>query len=90
MVLVDVDERVHQTADTLGAISLVADVTDAQAADAAVSRAVGLWDGIDGLANVAGISTDGDAVQTTEDDLRRVLEINLVAPFVGAEPPFRR
>jgi NAD(P)-dependent dehydrogenase (short-subunit alcohol dehydrogenase family) len=82
MILVDVDDRVHQTADTLGAVSLVADVTDADAADAAIARALALWDGIDGLANVAGISTDGDVVQTTEDDLRRVLEINLIAPFV--------
>lgn len=82
MVLVDIDERVHETAGWVGGTPIIADVTDPDAAEIAVSRALGLWEGIDGLANVAGISTDGDVLQTTEDDLRRVLEINLTAPFL--------
>jgi len=65
-----------------GAAAFVGDVSDdafaAHFADAVVSR----FSRVDVLVNNAGISCISPAEETTAAELRRVLEVNLVAPFL--------
>ena len=59
----------------------VADMTDAQAARAAISEAERLWGGLDILHFNLGISSRGGIVDTAYDDWRRVFSVNLDAAF---------
>lgn len=67
------------------AIALVGDISD----EATVARLSGLvqekWGRVDALVNNAGISFIENAETTGAADFRRVLEVNLVAPFLLAK-----
>jgi 2-keto-3-deoxy-L-fuconate dehydrogenase len=88
--LVDVDELVHDVAGELGGLGYVADAADANAAEATVADVAQRLGGVDGLANVAGISVDGAAVDTSDEVWARVLAINLTAPFLWARAAIPR
>ncbi|MCP5281317.1 MAG: SDR family oxidoreductase [Rhodoferax sp.] len=64
------------------ALVLEADITDGESVDAAVFRAVGMFGGLDGLVNAAGISNTDWADQVTLDDWRKVLDVNLTGTFI--------
>ncbi len=64
------------------AIAVNADVTEENAARAAVSAAVDGLNGLDGLVNAAGISLWRSLSEMTLQEWRRVLSINLDGPFI--------
>jgi 3-oxoacyl-[acyl-carrier protein] reductase len=82
--MVDVDERrVRREAASLGAAAIAAafDVSDAKAAElgfAQVERALG---SVDVLVNNAGILSNAKAAETTPEEWRRVLAVNLDGAF---------
>jgi NAD(P)-dependent dehydrogenase (short-subunit alcohol dehydrogenase family) len=64
------------------AIELVGDISDEVAVDRFVAAVRDRWGRTDVLVNNAGISLIATAETTSPADYRRVLEINLVAPFL--------
>ena len=77
---------VDETADevrALGrrALTLTADVTDPSQVDAAVARTIAELGGIDILVNNAGIARNSAAEATTDEDWRRVVEVNLCGTY---------
>jgi NAD(P)-dependent dehydrogenase (short-subunit alcohol dehydrogenase family) len=79
---VDLDEAPMRD---LGALSLVADVTDAAAVEAAIALAERELGGLDAVVNVAGITGSREAAEchvTPVDEWRRVLDVNLTGPFL--------
>lgn len=67
------------------AISLIGDVTDESFVDSCVQRVFDEFGRADVLVNNAGISLISPAEQTSSADYRRVLEVNLIAPFLLAK-----
>jgi short-subunit dehydrogenase len=61
------------------ALSCPADVTDGDAARAAVARTLEAWGGVDVLVNNAGRGFAAPLEATTERELRELLELNLVS-----------
>lgn len=80
VVLLDIDPAVEETARAIGgkAVGIVCDVSDAEAARAAVAQA----GPIDLLVNNAGILAAGDILTAELEDFDRVLSVNLRAAFV--------
>jgi NAD(P)-dependent dehydrogenase (short-subunit alcohol dehydrogenase family) len=77
--LVDRDPLVEQTAARIGALGLVADVTDPAALDAAVAATVERFGGIDVTVAGAGIVGTAAPVQSIDPaDFECVLEVNLL------------
>lgn len=78
--------------ETLGAIrsvggeamGFVGDVSDDAQAEAFAQAAWDAWGGVDVLVNNAGIAFIQAAEKTTAEDFRRVLEVNLLGPFLLA------
>ncbi|HEX5458982.1 MAG TPA: SDR family oxidoreductase [Steroidobacteraceae bacterium] len=66
------------------AIELVGDVADERTTDAGVERIVSRWGRLDVLVNNAGVSCIRRAQETSPEQFRRVLEINLVGAFIAA------
>jgi NAD(P)-dependent dehydrogenase (short-subunit alcohol dehydrogenase family) len=64
---------------------LVLDVTEPDAASVAVDFALAQYGRVDVLVNNAGTTQPCPALEETADDFRRVLEVNLVAPFLLAQ-----
>lgn len=67
------------------AIEVVGDLTDPVALDALIARVAATFGRVDVLVNNAGISLIRPAADTRVADLRRVLEVNLVVPFLLAQ-----
>ncbi len=67
-------------ADLPGALALPCDVSDAEGVGAAIDRCVGTMAGLDGVVNVAGVDLIRDFTATTQDDWRRVMDVNLGGP----------
>ena len=63
------------------ALSVVADVTDASAVEAAVGRVEEEWGPVEVLVSNAGTGFAAPLVETSDDDWARMLELNLTAPF---------
>lgn len=66
------------------AVELVGDVADERTIDAGVERIVSRWGRLDVLVNNAGVSCIRRAQDTSTEQFRRVLEINLVGAFIAA------
>jgi NAD(P)-dependent dehydrogenase (short-subunit alcohol dehydrogenase family) len=85
VVLADVKEEVHDAARALGAHGFVADMGD----PAAVA---GLFDAVEAevgpvsvLVNNAGLAVAADFLEMSEEDFRRVLDVNLVGVFLATQ-----
>lgn len=76
-------ERIESAGGT--AIEAIGDLTEPQAIDALVAVVGDRFGQIDVLVNNAGISLIAAAEETTVEQFRRVLEVNLVAPFLLAQ-----
>lgn len=74
-------DRLEQLATEIGALPVVADVTVQEDCRRLIDTAFERYGRLDGLVNNAGWSNPGPASRSSADDLRRHLEINLVAPF---------
>ncbi len=66
-------------------IGFVGDITDESTVDHFADQVVGRFGRIDVLVNNAGISLIAAAEYTSVSDFRRVLDVNLVAPFLMAK-----
>jgi NAD(P)-dependent dehydrogenase (short-subunit alcohol dehydrogenase family) len=80
---VDVDaERLDEVADDGGTVvPHVADLADPAACRAAVAACVERFGGLDVLGNVAGIFIAGHFTDTSEDEYRKLMAVNLDACF---------
>ncbi len=76
VVLDQADERPEELPDEIGYIP--ADVTDDAAVRAAVGAAVESLKGLDILVNNAGIGAQGTVEDASDEDWRRVLDVNVV------------
>jgi meso-butanediol dehydrogenase/(S,S)-butanediol dehydrogenase/diacetyl reductase len=63
------------------ALAVTLDVTDADAVDAAVAQHVGAFGGLDVMVANAGIAVTAPLLETTGEQLRRTVEVNLVGVF---------
>jgi meso-butanediol dehydrogenase/(S,S)-butanediol dehydrogenase/diacetyl reductase len=59
----------------------VGDTADKKTADAAVKAAVKRFGGLHILVNNAGVATEGDILQTSEEDFARVMAVNVAGYF---------
>lgn len=67
------------------AVALAADVTDSEQVSALVARAIDELGGLDVLVNNAGVGHVAPSEELGELDWRRVLELDLTAPFLCAQ-----
>jgi NAD(P)-dependent dehydrogenase (short-subunit alcohol dehydrogenase family) len=65
-------------------VELVGDVADERTIEAGVERILSRWGRLDVLVNNAGVSCIRRAEDTSADQFRRVLEINLLGAFIAA------
>lgn len=89
-VLVDRDEdhlaRAIQRLDAPGqAVAVTADITDSQAGPLAVNACTETFGDVDILVNNAGIFPNRPALELTADELRHVLEVNVVGLVMMAQ-----
>ena len=93
LALVDLDEEaLNETAERLGALAIVADVTDLEAMEAAAERTADEFGGIDVVWANAGIATFGPIASTDPAAFTRTVEVNLLGAFrtVRAALPYVR
>lgn len=75
--------------DHAGAMVLPCDVTDETAVDAAFGEAAAAWGRVDALFNNAGVSLGGAPIdELAVDDIRHVLNVNVLGAFVAARAAF--
>ena len=60
------------------ALAVPCDVTDPEAVDQAVATVAGHFGGLDVVINNAGIGASGDVSENTDEEWRRVLEVNVI------------
>ena len=83
LVLIDLQEVDANAYET--AFAQRVDITDEQAVARLVADTMRQFGRVDALVNNAGVSMIESALETTSEAYRRVLEVNLVAPFVLAK-----
>src|SRR5436190_874130 len=64
---------------------VVTDITAPDASELVIGHALECFGSVDVLVNNAGISKPAPAMREAADDFRRVVEVNLVAPFLLAQ-----
>jgi NAD(P)-dependent dehydrogenase (short-subunit alcohol dehydrogenase family) len=83
--IVSVDIQQFDASRYRSALGLVGDITNEDFIESAMSATLERFGRVDALVNNAGISCIGSALDTAVDLYRRVLEVNLVAPFMLAK-----
>ncbi len=74
-----------------GVLALPCDVSDEASVDAAFDKALAEWGRIDCLFNNAGVSVMGGTIdETSVEDFRRCIDINLTGSFICARAAFAR
>ena len=86
MVLADIDaEGVSDAADGIGGFGLACDMGDPGAVDELFERIGREVGPLSVLVNCAGIAEPGDFLETSLDSFRRVIDVNLVGPFLATQ-----
>ena len=67
------------------ALTIAADVSDADAVAAMFARIDSEWGGLDILVNNAGIGTNGNSATLSLEDFRKVMDVNLYGAFLGTK-----
>ena len=80
-----IDLQPVDTEQYKSAIALTGDITDEKFVIAAAAETMKKFNRVDALVNNAGISNISPALDTTTENYRQVLEVNLVAPFILAK-----
>jgi NAD(P)-dependent dehydrogenase (short-subunit alcohol dehydrogenase family) len=81
VVLVDIDPLVERTASALGAVSLLADVSERGSAERAVGIALERFGKLTSLVNNAGRVDEADILETSDEVWDGTVALNLEAPF---------
>jgi NAD(P)-dependent dehydrogenase (short-subunit alcohol dehydrogenase family) len=68
-----------------GTLELVGDISDESAVQLFAEQVIARWGRVDVLVNNAGISCISPAEMTSAAEIRRVLDVNLVAPFLTSQ-----
>jgi 3-oxoacyl-[acyl-carrier protein] reductase len=95
VVVADIDEKgAGRTAKEIGAsggsaLSTRCDVSQRAEVDALVQRAIDEYSQLDIMCNVAGLGTQRLAVDVTEEELDRIIAINLKGVFFGCQAAMR-
>ncbi len=95
VVVADIDEEgAARTAKEIGAsggtaLSTRCDVSQRAEVDALVQRAIDEYSQLDIMCNVAGLGTQRLAVDVTEEELDRIIAINLKGVFFGCQAAMR-
>jgi 3alpha(or 20beta)-hydroxysteroid dehydrogenase len=79
----------EQTAAAIGARFVALDVTDDAGWEAAVGQTVDELGGLDVVVNNAGLEVTQLLIDTDPDDVRRLLEVNLIGTMLGIKHAFR-
>ncbi len=83
LALLDTNEvLLSEVASATGGLALPCSVTDEAGIAAALDKANAFLGGVDGLVHAAGIGFSALLMETTTEDWRRVLDINLTGPFL--------
>ena len=82
LVLADISEGVRDVAKELGAQSVVGDMSRSEICENAVQSGLEAYGRIDGAVIAAGVVNSKSIHDTQEADFRRVMDINLMAPFL--------
>lgn len=82
LVLADISEGVYDVATALNAASVVGDLTNVETCSACLTSGLSAYGRIDGAVIAAGVVNSNPIADTTEADFRRVMDINLMAPFL--------
>jgi NAD(P)-dependent dehydrogenase (short-subunit alcohol dehydrogenase family) len=92
VVIVDQNaELATQVADDIQATApLIGDVSDAQFCERAIDAATAQYDRLDVLVNCAGIIVRADAPGTSDDDWRRVIDVNINGVFFMSRAAVRQ
>lgn len=83
LVLVDIQDGVMASAETLGAKGYVCDMADAEAVKATFEKIGAEVGAPTALAHCAGIAVSGDFLECSLEDFKRVIDLNLVGTFVA-------
>jgi NAD(P)-dependent dehydrogenase (short-subunit alcohol dehydrogenase family) len=78
---IDVDPRVTEVAERVGATGVVGDITEPGLAESVVAQARERFGRLDGLVNNVALVLEGDILAATGDDWHRTIAINVEAPF---------
>lgn len=74
-------DRTRAVAEELGGTALIADLATPQGRDGLVNDATQAFGHVDVLVNNAGIGWSGPLTQMSVDDLRRLIDVDLLAPI---------
>src|SRR5262249_13679912 len=69
-------------ADSDHTLALHCDVADARGVAAAIETIATRFGRLDALVNNAGIATFAPILETSDDDFKRIMEVNLTGPFL--------
>lgn len=78
-------ERLKRAADEMGALAIVGDVSKAKDVERTYTEVMEAFGSLDALVNNAGIGRRRELLQVTEEDMRRIWEVNVLGATLMAQ-----